>query len=138
MGPLSLLLKRLVSKYHAKPAQRQRVPEVSLADVNRIVHREFLPEQIDAAMDVLKQYEEQTNPREAARVQLAALKLAKGSVQKLQSHIEYAKRDYRDVLCAAEYPAYAKVGFRIRELPPKERERIIEQDWKQYEEWLRS
>jgi len=48
-----------------------------------------------------------------------------------------AKRDYRDALAAAEYPAYCKIGFRVQELPEKDRRRIIDQDWRQYEEWLK-
>jgi hypothetical protein len=66
------------------------------------------------------------------------LKLANGRLENLRTQIETAKRDYGDVLAVAEFPAYCKVGFRhIRELPADERLRIINADWRQYEEWLR-
>lgn len=71
------------------------------------------------------------------RVQLAVLKVANGNVQKLRACLDSAKQDYRDILVAAEYPAYSRIGFRIRELPENERRRIINEDWRQYEEWLK-
>jgi hypothetical protein len=43
----------------------------------------------------------------------------------------------RDALAAAEYPAYCKTGFQVRELPAEQRRRIIDGDWRQYEEWLK-
>jgi hypothetical protein len=69
-------------------------------------------------------------------VQLAVLKLANGSLEKLRSNLESAKRDYRDILAYAEYPEYLKKGLRIRELPADEELRIIDNDWRQYEAWL--
>ena len=86
---------------------------------------------------MLNEYGTEKWHREPTRVQLAALKVANGSVQKLRASIDSAKRDYRDTLAAAEYPAYFKIGFRVRELPEKERRRIIDEDWRQYEEWLK-
>jgi hypothetical protein len=86
---------------------------------------------------MLSEYGTEKWHREPIRVQLAALKVANGSVQKLRACIESAKRDYRDALAAAEYPAYFKIGFRVRELPAEERSRIIDSDWRQYEEWLK-
>jgi hypothetical protein len=74
---------------------------------------------------------------ESPRVQLAALKLANGSLENLRTQVEIAIGDYRDVLGSAEYPAYRKVGVRIRELPIDERLQIIDSDWRQYEQWLR-
>jgi hypothetical protein len=88
-------------------------------------------------MGVLGEYGVEKWHREPTRVQLAALKLADGSLQRLRANIESAKRDYRDALAAAEYPAYCKVGFRVRELPAEEQRRIIDSDWRQYEGWLR-
>jgi hypothetical protein len=86
---------------------------------------------------LLNEYGTEAWHRECPRVQLAALKLADGSLEKLRAQIEAAKRDYRDVLAGVEFPAYCKVGFRIRDLPVHERLRIINADWRQYDEWLR-
>lgn len=74
--------------------------------------------------------------READRVHLAVLKLAAGSIERLRSEVENAKSDYRDVLGGAEYPGYMKRLLRIQKLSSDERQRIIEADWKQYQDWL--
>ena len=115
----------------AQGAVNQPVPAVTSSDVERVVRRDFPNEQFDVTIALLKE------SREPVRVQLAALKLANGSLEKLRTHIEVAKRDYRDVLAAAEYPSYFKIGFRVRELPDDERRQIIDSDCGQYEEWLR-
>jgi hypothetical protein len=44
--------------------------------------------------------------------------------------------DYRDVLGPAEYPGYTKRMFRIGELAQDEQQRIIDADWRQYQDWL--
>ena len=74
---------------------------------------------------------------DALRVQLAALKLAGGDTDKLRINIDAAKRDYRDVLVPAEYPQHSTSGFRGRKPPARERQKLIDLDWKQYERWLR-
>ena len=72
-----------------------------------------------------------------SRVQLAILKLAAGDINALQTHLEMAKRDYRDVLAFAEYPGY------FTKVPPtatssdSAHAEVIEDDWKQYQEWLK-
>jgi hypothetical protein len=83
---------------------------------------------------MLREYGTEEWHREPTRVQLAALKVANGNVQRLRACIDSAKRD---ALAAAEYPAYCKIGFRVRELPAEERRRIIDGDWQQYDEWLK-
>jgi len=117
--------------------QKQPVPVVTFNDVERIARREFSDEQFSTVIALLKEYGTEAWQRECPGVQLAALKLADGNLEKLRAQIEAAKRDYRDVLAVAEFPAYCKVGFRIRELPVDERLRIINADWRQYDEWLR-
>ena len=76
-------------------------------------------------------------PSGSARVQLAALKLADGSVQKLSMNLESAKRDYRDLLVSAEYPNYYKENATTRTISAKERQRLVDADWRQYDGWLR-
>ena len=73
----------------------QPTPQVSRADVERIVHRDFPAE----AMDVLKaldEYGTEEYHRGKERVQLAVLKLAAGSRETLRQELENAKCDYRD------------------------------------------
>jgi hypothetical protein len=115
----------------------QPIPQVTPDDVERIVCRDFMAEEYPAVTAMLGELRTARWHREPTRVQLAVLKVANGSLQKLRACIDSAKRDYRDALAAAGYPAYCKIGFRVRELPEKERRRIIDEDWRQYEEWLK-
>lgn len=119
--------------------RHQPIPDVSLKDVERIVRRDYSETQFDSVMAVLKGYEESASGRrERPRVQLAALKLANGHLEALRTHINTAVQDFRDVLGPAEYPEYSKkVAFRVPKLPSAEQQRIIDSDWKQYEDWLR-
>lgn len=119
-----------------QPTLKQPVPDVTSVDVERIVERDFKYE-FTTVMDLLNELAMGKQDPGAAHIQLAALKLANGSMEKLRSNIESAKRDYRDILAYAEYPEYVKKGFRVRELPADERLRIIDNDWRQYNEWLR-
>jgi hypothetical protein len=116
---------------------QQPIPTVTPEDVERVARREFPGDQFANVMALLDECGAKTGQRGGSRVQLATLKLAEGQLKKLRSFVKSAKRDYRDVLLWAEYPGYSKLGFRIRELPAKEHQRIIDDDWKQYEEWLR-
>ncbi len=116
---------------------RQPIPQVTPDDVQRVVRRDFSPEEYPAVMAILGEYGTERWHRELARVQLAALKMANGSVQNLRACIASAKRDYRDALAAAEYPHYSSTGLRVRELTAKQQRRIIDGDWQQYKEWLR-
>lgn len=112
-------------------------PHHGICVVDRVVCRDFVAEEYDAVTAMLSEYGKERWHREPTGVQLAALKAANGNQQKLRACIESAKRDYRDALAAAEYPACSKIGFRLSELPAKERSRIIGSDWRQYEEWLK-
>jgi hypothetical protein len=114
----------------------QPTPDVTAADVERVVRRDFPAEVVEEVFAVLDQYGSEDWHPEIDRVRLAALKLAVGSVEHLRRHIEIAKSDYRDALSAAEYPGYSKRWFHIDELTADERQSIIDADWKQYQDWL--
>ncbi len=118
-------------------ACKQPIPEFTDDDVKRIVCRDFPAEEFASVMTALSEYGTEKWHREQTRVRLAALKVADGSMPRLQTCIELAKRDYRDALVAAEYPACGKIGFRIRKLPENERRVIIDSDWQQYHDWLK-
>jgi hypothetical protein len=107
------------------------LPDVTPGDVERVVRRDFRSEQFENVMIILKEY------GEGPRVRLAALKLANGDANKLQDWIDAAKRDYRDLLVAAEYPEHFKIRGARRQLPAKEEQRLVDADWRQYETWLR-
>jgi hypothetical protein len=114
----------------------QPTPDVTRDDVQRVVRRDFQKEQIGEVVAALDKYD--MGGRPSPRVQLAALKLANGSLQELRACLELARRDYRDVLVPAEYPESSRIGFRVlQKMSIKEHNRVIEGDWRQYEEWLR-
>jgi hypothetical protein len=61
--------------------------------------------------------------------------LANGDLDQLSKHTETAIRDFRDVVCMAEYPRYsAEIGF--RKVASKVERAVIDDDWRQYREWL--
>jgi len=114
----------------------QPTPTVTRADVERVVRRDFPVDRVPEVFAVLDEYGKETWQPDPNRVRLAALKLAEGSIERLRYQIEGAMCDYRDVLAPAEYPEYSKLMFRIRNLPQDEQRRIIDADWKQYQDWL--
>lgn len=112
----------------------QPIPNVSRSDVERIARHDFGPAEADRAMAVLDEYQSESSDR--SRVQLAVLKLAAGNLQLLRRHMEIAKNDYRDVITAAEYPRFSReIGF--SPVPDSLRQDVIDDDWRQYEHWLR-
>lgn len=114
----------------------QPTPTVSRADVMRVLRRDFPQASFSELQAILDEYGAQEWHVERDRVQLAILKLASGRVDLLRSQVESAKRDFRDVLSVAEYPAYLNKGFHIGTLPPEQQQAIIDADWKQYQDWL--
>ena len=111
----------------------QPTPEVSRHDVERVVHRDFPATAYTDVIRVLEEYGTEDHHRERVRVQLAVLKLANGSKEMLRRAVEDAKCDYRDILSTAEYPGYP---WDAAKLPADEQRKIIEADWKQYDDWL--
>jgi len=130
------LLQKLGRLFTPSQPASQPIPQVTPDDVERIVRRDFTADEYSTVTAMLNEYGTEKWHRESARARLAALKLANGSVRTLRVSIDSTKRDYRDALAAAEYPSYFNVGSRVRELPIKERNRIIDEDWRQYEKWL--
>ncbi|HSS65236.1 MAG TPA: hypothetical protein VLS27_12450 [Gammaproteobacteria bacterium] len=105
--------------------------------------RQYWPHDADDVMEALDRYGD-PSPAEAgrARVQLAVLKLANGSLERLREYVDLARRDYRDVLALAEYPREMKATHLVRpELSPRQRRelaRIRKQDREQYLKWLKN
>jgi hypothetical protein len=111
------------------------IPRVTAADVVRIVDRDFPPEDRAAVLRLIEQCSEDLAP--GPRTQLAILKLSAGKLEHVQLHVEVARRDYRDVLAAAEYPEWLKVGFTGTEsMSAEEVEELKRRDWEQYRAWL--
>lgn len=109
---------------------------VTQADLQRIVRRDFPADREAEVLAMLSEYGHEKWHRERERVCAAILKLAAGSMEQLRVQVEAAKADYREVLGPAEYPGYEKRMFRMDRLPPEEQQRIIDADWKQYQDWF--
>ena len=112
----------------------QRAPELSQADIDRLIARDFPPIDRARVTAALEEYGKESWHNEVIRVRAAILKMADGDLERLRVDLEVAKTDYRDVLAAAEYPLYSRRPF--DDMPDAERERIIADDWAQYQEWL--
>ncbi len=114
----------------------QPVPQVSEADIARIVAREFSPKHAAEVVLALGEYRKQSWHREVIRVRVAILKLANGRLDRLSEAIQTATKDYRDVLSQAEYPRYFQ-EFSPSENDALKRSKAIAADWRHDEEWLR-
>jgi hypothetical protein len=114
----------------------QPTPSIDQSDVDRVVTRDYGPSDWPTVKALLAQYGTEDWQREAARVQLATLKLAQGSLEQLRSWIGIALEDYRDVLAPAEYPTYTRDWSRMASLAEEDRRTIISSDWEQYQDWL--
>ncbi len=132
------LWRRLAKFNTNRQVIEQPVPQVTAEDVSRVVLRDFPKPQFDEVMSLLNEYGSEKLYSGRFRVQLAVLKLGQGNLAALRLHIETAKQDSRDVLVAAEYPQYWQRKFQVRELSDKEQRQLVDNDWKQYEKWLRS
>ena len=107
--------------------------------MERIVQRDFPPEQVAAVLAVLDEYGKQIGDGGVDRVRLAVLKLADRDLQKVRYWLEQAKCDYRDVLLPAEHPRYRKKWNPKKCASEEEwRKKMIDSDWAQYERWLKS
>jgi len=69
----------------------------------------FPENQWKEAEAIISQYGESSSPQGQERVQLCALQLSEGNISKLQEMIEYAKRDYRDIIFWAENPSESRL-----------------------------
>lgn len=112
----------------------QPIPKISVADIERVIKRDFKEHKNQVVMDILNEYGEKDYQRERERVCLAVLKLSEGDLEKLRRNMDIAKVDYRDVLALAEYPNYIKAGLNMTD---REKKINIDLDWKQYCDWLK-
>ena len=112
-------------------------PEIESEDINRIVRRDFPESQVDVVAETLCEYGAEKWHREGNRVKAAILRLANGKLDALRTAVEVAKREYRDVLVAAEYPEYGRrTNSSAHTLEGTERDQVIDRDWDQYKAWL--
>lgn len=111
--------------------------QVTTSAVNRIVSRDYAPEEHPMVMAVLEKYGPKPHHVERDRVRLCALKLASGDLRELDRHINVACTDFRDVVGAAEYPEQLRLGFRgFDQIDVAKRAEIEDRDRQQFLTWL--
>ena len=109
----------------------QPVPNIGPNDVARLLTRDF-GESADDARAILGALSG-THPGAVARVSAAAIRLSSGDLEELRSAVAMGLADWRDVLCAAEYPRY----MQLHDDPtPADRAAAIEADGAAYRAWL--
>lgn len=96
--------------------------------VEKIVRRTFALDQQSEAIRLLEQKcvrfpLTENTPEGLERNRLAVLKLARGNLHELQTQIDAARLDWRDVLNAAEYPEASKDLSAYHELDQASREK---------------
>jgi len=114
----------------------QPVPKVSAADVERVVKRDFSPEEVAAVLKALEAYGSKTWHNEVPRVRLAILKIANGDRDRLREALAMADVDYRDALCNAEYLNYARRIAPGEKASPAKSKEAVEADWQDYRTWF--
>ena len=110
----------------------QFIPQVSEADVERVLERDVPVDAHEQMREVIKRLE----VREKARVVLACLKNSAGDLEKLKRDLAEAAGYYREHIGEAEYPNYIKKMFHIDKLSEAEVSAIYEKDKNQYVAWL--
>lgn len=110
----------------------QHIPQVLEQDVDRVVRRDYSPEDIDEILHLIKM----VDVREKVRVVLACLKNAGGDKTKLKNELESASGYWREIISEAEYPLTSKKWNKLQTLPESERKKVSDKDWAQYQEWL--
>ena len=114
----------------------------SAEEVNRKIDAMWAdPDERTRVLIELQKFGTEAYEREAERVRLAILKLCEARTERVIELVAVAKRDYRDVLMWAEYPAEGQSLWAVRpDLSNEERQRLEDlrrRDRQQYQDWLR-
>ena len=111
----------------------QHHPDVDERDVERVLLRDYPTADHDAIRKRIGQIEH----REKWRIVMACLKAGGGSIPVLNGHLHNAEGWYREIISEAEYPKASKRWNKLRELPEEEQQKVFDEDWRQYEVWLK-
>ena len=95
------------------------------------------PDEEDRAQtrQLLSAYGTERYHNERDRVHVGILRLASAEPDKLEQFVELACTDYRDLLCAAEYPLTSG-RWGLREEDPEQYARLSARERAQYDAWL--
>jgi len=116
--------------------------ELVLAKINQT----FAPQDRREVMDLLVNecgrnlpFKAEATSRSLDQIRLAVIKLANGNLDELRRQVQAAKRDWRDVIGAAETPEAMSMGFvAFDNLDAETRTGIAARDREQYQDWLNS
>ena len=86
-------------------------------------------------MHELAAYGVKSHHREQDRVRLGILRLTWQHRDRLQAYVHLACRDFRDLLCAAEYPLTAS-RWGLRRKDPNRYARLAAREQRDYDQWL--
>jgi hypothetical protein len=110
----------------------QPIASISQGQLDFLIKREF-PELSEIVSNKLKFVASDTESGRR-RISVAILKLANRDFRKLDTLIEKANFDFRDVVSQAEYPTNSLRGFDDRTLEQEMSEHRA--DWEDYAGWL--
>lgn len=121
------------------PCHNFSIRKRTLTDHSKLLARlieKLLPdkEERELVVEILGQYGHEGFHAETDRVRMAILKLAGRSPERIRYFTLQACRDYRDVLCAAEYPCQTGQHF-LKEKDPERYVQLEKEDREQYRLW---
>lgn len=93
------------------------------------------PSQRSAVEGKLEAYEKESYHVEQPRVRLGILYLVSQQPEKLDQYIELACTDYRDLLCAAEYP-HSSREWRLSETDSDQYKMLQDKETSEYMAWV--
>lgn len=86
---------------------------------------------------LLKQYGTESFHKEKHRVMLGVLYVTHKQPERLEAFIELACTDYRDLLCAAEYP-YSSQDWRLKGKKPENYRQLQAKEQQEYLSWVQT
>ena len=110
--------------------------EYSADTVKKAVDRVWEGDHRQAALTVLDRVSDYGGAAHRSRIQVAAIKLSGGDLDRLDDWVQAANADFRDVLAAAEYPGQFEAGF--LPLSDPRQVKLGEADLIQYKLWLKA
>lgn len=111
----------------------QPAARISSEQIDKLIYREFNDSHDEVRMKLNQIHSDTQNGKN--RISAAVLKLAQGDLGKIDSLVEAAINDFRDIVSKAEYPRNSKHGFDDIDKKIIKREYLA--DWKDYSSWIK-
>lgn len=111
----------------------QPAAKISSKQIDKLIRREF-DDSYDEVRKKLSRIQSDTQNGKN-RISAAVLKLANGDLNKIDSLVDIAINDFRDILSKAEYPRNSRHGFDSIDKRTSKSEYLA--DWKDYSSWIK-